>query len=771
MRQKQNNSCFNSRFYMVMFIFVCIIFSGKVYGQDAPASAFQDLPKDHWAYQDVDYLVKQGYMEGFPDGTFKGRKIITRYDVALIIGRMLKRLDEKSRTSNESTESERASLARLTKEFKDELGLLGVRVDTLERRMNDSESKLKNLENTLPKVRVSGYYRGHGLFLSDPRTVLRNEYGDKSTYQDPGATLIRQRYYIQFTGKPLGERIESFLELQGYIYGKTFNKLIYNDIGKNNGANPFDKIDDYVTKIQNDRDVEVSKIHFVSNAQSMKVRYFANESVTGINDPMNILTEDTDIVNPYHGLEVSGSGGGVTYQGSLLKIEENKGPSDLKEMIAGRLVWKLPSKFSPDSLSIGTSFAEKINDYKIRGNSNTVRGVDVSYTTERAGKIQATAEFLSSDDYHQDTRDKKTRSLGDEGTKFDVSIQNGGFTGTVKHYDYGKEFRALMAPIWAFDIGDGEGYPYGPSYKENYGHDGFYGEKLTRFSAGYDFGNKLFSIAKNLSMEATWLSKTWEVDQNAPQPTDGYSGRKFNYQLISDFTDSTTLKYDFEEKYDALSDEQGTMQNTLELNLRLNDSVSTKGKVFVLTDNDDTDTVGDTTYKYNERVGYFEINSNINPRVFAKGSVEHSVEWVNAPQEGIRIDYIGESTYNLTPSTSITGGVQHVDYESRNEKGKCTLANAVLAELKKNFTKKFRGRAFYRRGVIDFKDGLTDSVDRESMFGEVIYEVSKDASLKLRYGYDFPDLGRWDISTYENGRGNKDMSTMKMFLFEAKASF
>ncbi len=760
----------------VLLLCLLALTAGALRAQEGSgaAASFQDLPKDHWAYKDVDFLVKQGYMEGYPDGTFKGRKVTTRYDVALILARILRRMEDKKNAIDEATESERAALGRLTKEFKDELGLLGVRVDTLERRLGEAESKIQSLETSFPKVKVSGFYRGRGQFIIDPATVNKDEAGYNTSFTDPGLRTFYQQIYLRFTGKPLDEKVEVFYELLGYISGATWNKLIYNDMGKNYGANPFDRIDDYVTKVQNDRYAQSNKMHFISNAKSMKVRVFAGESITGIDDPLNTLTEDTSVVYPYQGLELSGTDRDLTYQGAIYRTDWKLGSSDMHEMLAGRLLWKLPSKFSPDALTIGTTYAEKINSYKIRGDSNTVRGADISYTTERAGKIQATAQFLTSTDYHTDTRDGKQRSLGDEATKFDISLQNGGFTGTVKHYDMGKDFRAHMAPIWAYDIGGEDGssdYPYNPVFKDNYKHEGFWGEKLTRFSANYDFGNKLLSIAKNLSMEASWLSKTWEVDPFAPQKTDGYSGRKFTYQLLSDFTDSTTLKWDFAQKLDALPNENGTIENTLELNLKLNDSVSTKGKIFVLTDHDEIDEKNGQRYKYNERVGYFEVNSNINPRVFAKGSVEHQVRWVNAPQENLRIDYIGEATYNFTPTTSFTGGVQHVDFEHRGEPGKSSLANAILAELKKNFTHKFRGRAFYTRGVIDFKDGQTDTVDRENIYGELIYDISKDASIKFKFGYDYPNDWRWDISSYDNGRDKKNIFTQKMLIFEAKTNF
>ncbi|HPW57182.1 MAG TPA: S-layer homology domain-containing protein [Candidatus Rifleibacterium sp.] len=746
---------------------MCLLLPLAVFAQSA---AFQDLPKDHWAYTDVDFLISQGYMEGYPDGTFKGRKVTTRYDVALILARILKRMEEKKATIDAASEEERAALSRLTKEFRDELGLLDVRVDSLERRMVDNENKVKDLENMMPKMKVTGFYRGRGLYIVEPETVGRDEAGNKKSFTDPGLVTFYQQLYLKFTGKPFGDKIETFYELLGFISGRTWNQAVYNNAG-NSGQNPFDNVDDYVRYIQNDNYVRSNKLHLISKAKSMKVRVYAGESVTGLDNPMNLLTEDTDVVQPYQGIEVSGSESGVSYQGSALKSDLNRGYGDTTNMVTGRVVWKLPEKFSEDTFSVGTSFAEKIFDYKTRGNSNTVRGVDLNYSTDRAGKITGTAEFLTSNAYLTDTADNQKRNLGDEGSRFDISVQNGGFTGTVKHYDFGRHFRAMMAPVWAYDVGDTDDYPNNLNVDSNYGRPNFEGEKLTRFSVNYDFGNKLLAMANNLSVEATYLSKTWEVDPNKAYDTDGYSGRKFTFQLLSDFTDSTTLKYDFAQKWDALKDEQGWVSNAVELNLKLSDSVSSKGKMFVLGDPDDIFEQDGQTYEYNERVGYFEVNSDINPRVFVKGSVEHQVRWVSSPKENIRVDYIGEATYNLTSTTSLTGGVQHVDYVDSFDDSKSSLANAILAELKKNFTNKFRGRAFYSRGIIDFKDGMTDSLDRENIYGELIYDVNKDATISFKFGYDYPYEWRWAVSSTDNGRDNVDIHTQKMFIFEAKSNF
>ena len=55
-----------------------------------PAQAnFPDVSADHWAYEAVVELQAAGIVEGYPDGEFKGQQNMTRYEMALIIARML----------------------------------------------------------------------------------------------------------------------------------------------------------------------------------------------------------------------------------------------------------------------------------------------------------------------------------------------------------------------------------------------------------------------------------------------------------------------------------------------------------------------------------------------------------------------------------------------------------------------------------------------------------------------------------------------------------
>ena len=54
-------------------------------GTAAPAEGmFPDVPENHWAYEAVKDLKDRGYVTGYPDGTFKGDRTITRYEFAQI---------------------------------------------------------------------------------------------------------------------------------------------------------------------------------------------------------------------------------------------------------------------------------------------------------------------------------------------------------------------------------------------------------------------------------------------------------------------------------------------------------------------------------------------------------------------------------------------------------------------------------------------------------------------------------------------------------------
>ncbi len=53
---------------------------------------FKDVPKSHWAYPYIEKLVNAGIVTGYPDGTFKGKNAVSRYELAVLSGRLYDRV-------------------------------------------------------------------------------------------------------------------------------------------------------------------------------------------------------------------------------------------------------------------------------------------------------------------------------------------------------------------------------------------------------------------------------------------------------------------------------------------------------------------------------------------------------------------------------------------------------------------------------------------------------------------------------------------------------
>lgn len=91
------------------------------------ANPFTDVSSDDWAYQAVASLSDEGVIDGYPDGTFRGDKHVTRYEIAQIVARLMAKED----TLNAS---QKETLAKLSAQYANELKDLGVRIAELEKK-------------------------------------------------------------------------------------------------------------------------------------------------------------------------------------------------------------------------------------------------------------------------------------------------------------------------------------------------------------------------------------------------------------------------------------------------------------------------------------------------------------------------------------------------------------------------------------------------------------------------------------------------------------
>jgi len=53
---------------------------------------FSDVPRDHWAYDDLSYLAERGIITGLPGGSYQGDQPLDRYSAAALIARAIRYL-------------------------------------------------------------------------------------------------------------------------------------------------------------------------------------------------------------------------------------------------------------------------------------------------------------------------------------------------------------------------------------------------------------------------------------------------------------------------------------------------------------------------------------------------------------------------------------------------------------------------------------------------------------------------------------------------------
>jgi len=153
------------------------------------AGPFTDVPTDHWAYDAIDKLQAEGFVEGYPDGTFRGNRSFTRYEMAMVVARIWDRLvqelgelqdvDMDGYATLDDLDDVIDMMDDLRDEFMEELEMLGMRVDDLEGRMADAEGRLSNLEHGLGNVKIYGVLRNR---IED---IVTNDYADYGGFDNP----------------------------------------------------------------------------------------------------------------------------------------------------------------------------------------------------------------------------------------------------------------------------------------------------------------------------------------------------------------------------------------------------------------------------------------------------------------------------------------------------------------------------------------------------------------------------------------------------------
>jgi hypothetical protein len=144
--------------------------------QVTSVSQFSDVQPTDWAFQALQSLVERyGCIAGYPNGTYRGNRALTRYEFAAGLNACLDRVNEliATATADLVTKQDLATLQRLQEEFSAELATLRGRVDTLEARTAELEA---NQFSTTTKLQGEAIFAVTDSFGATPpgQTVLQN---------------------------------------------------------------------------------------------------------------------------------------------------------------------------------------------------------------------------------------------------------------------------------------------------------------------------------------------------------------------------------------------------------------------------------------------------------------------------------------------------------------------------------------------------------------------------------------------------------------------
>ncbi|MFM6013406.1 MAG: iron uptake porin, partial [Dolichospermum sp.] len=111
--------------------------------QVTSVSQFSDVQPTDWAFQALQSLVERyGCAAGYPNGTFRGNRALSRYEFAAGLNSCLDRVNEliATATADLVTKQDLATLQRLQEEFSTELATIRGQVDALEARTGELEA-------------------------------------------------------------------------------------------------------------------------------------------------------------------------------------------------------------------------------------------------------------------------------------------------------------------------------------------------------------------------------------------------------------------------------------------------------------------------------------------------------------------------------------------------------------------------------------------------------------------------------------------------------
>lgn len=749
---------------------------------------FSDVPPDHWAYDAVRELTEKGYMDGYVDGTFKGRKVITRYELALILAKMLTRIDSMEGYGGKVADADLGLFNKLSKEFQDELNSLGIRLQQTEEKVRQLEEKAKEK----PKLAITGYYKVRQWWVQDAETTYNDPHNYDSEDDDDstdkvGFSNLFHDVYLKFLGNPY-DIVETYLEVRAWMFGDHGNMLYMDNNRSDMGQYP------EVFNVTSERGAEIEKAHFKMSNPWANIRMYQNEAITPLTNPFKLTTGKDWLYTPKSGVEVNGSIDDVSHFSAMYNQDTHPNPyfstegPDLKknDTFLTRWSYVVPQKLMNNSELIASStYIEFIKDYLKYGNYNRTYGADFSYKNNNYGRLSVVSELLKSEDGIN-----TDNIIKDLGHKLDVSYSLDEYTYSLNYYNYGKNFRLRTVDVesmfidfekWRNDI---KYYNYGRKLKSesnsSINKDNLLaaGETFVRFTGKYDYDNK--GSERDFKAETVVQVKDWEENTDDPQLTDGYRGQKYSLEMWADITQKLNSRFKLQLHKDAFANETGTGRTELEFNGTWLTRFKTKSELWLERDADEENLYGKSRSNYGLDG---EVSTDVTPSIWTKFKSGYEIlkdNFTSSNVDPAKLESDDDKRDNTEMQSSEYELETNIDFSSAlslNSKVRSRFERWasydqfdkdtywIIGELKNDFSARLKAKTvFWWKKIVN--NDSSQGFIFENLYSELIYDATDKTKLKLIWG-------DW-IGTNKDERpswGLPEIETEKKLLFEATTDF
>lgn len=168
--------------------------------QVTSVSQLSDIKPTDWAFQAVQSLVERyGCIAGYPDGTYRGNRALTRYEFAAGLNTCLDRINEliATATTDLVTKEDLTRIAQLQEQFAVELATLKGRIDVLEANTAELEA---NQFSTTTKLTGLVWANVTGAFAGDDVLLESTELAPPARF---GGVVARRAARDAVTGRPV----------------------------------------------------------------------------------------------------------------------------------------------------------------------------------------------------------------------------------------------------------------------------------------------------------------------------------------------------------------------------------------------------------------------------------------------------------------------------------------------------------------------------------------------------------------------------------------